>query len=65
MATDNQYRTTARANLRDEPNVNAYRRATLEPGVILHVDPERQPEGDWLPVLLVRAWIHRSNIEPV
>lgn len=58
-----QYRTTSRANMRDEPSTKARIITTLADGVILHVDPDRTQDGEWLPVVLVRGWVHNSTVE--
>ena len=58
--------------MRDEPSTKARIVTTLDNGVILHVDPDRTQDGEWLPVLLVkdgypletrRAWTHSSVVE--
>lgn len=59
-----QYRiTTTKANLRNEPDAKAGIVAVVEAGAIVHVDPDRTPDGEWLPVILVRGWVHKSVVE--
>ncbi len=59
-----QYRIiTQQANVRNEPNKDAGVVAVLREGAIIHVDDERQPQGQWLPVLIIRAWVHGSVVE--
>lgn len=61
-----QYRiTTTKANVRNEANVKADVVAVMSAGAILHVDPDRTPDGDWLPVMIVRGWIHSSVVEAI
>lgn len=61
-----QYRiSTAQANLRNEPAIDAGIVAVVRAGAIIHVDDERQPRGDWMPVKVVNAWAHRTIMEPV
>jgi hypothetical protein len=61
-----QYRvTTTKANLRNESHVMAGIVSVLEAGAIVHIDTDRTPDGDWLPVVLVRGWVHQSVVEAV
>ncbi len=58
-----QYRATSNANIRDEPDAKASVAAVVGAGAIVHVDPDRTPDGEWLPVILVRGWVHKSVVE--
>ena len=60
-----QYRTVTRANLRNEASAEAAVITTLATGTIVNVDTDRTPDGDWLPVVLVRGWVHQSVVEAV
>jgi len=46
-------------NFREEASMKARVVATLERGQIVSRDPDRRPDGDWLPVQF-RGWMHRS-----
>ena len=59
-----QFRVTAsNANYRNEASLKAPVIAVLRNGTILHIDYDRTQDGEWLPVSLVRGWIHTSVVE--
>lgn len=62
---DIQYRITGtlRANVREEPSTDSRVLFQLAVGAIVHADPARTRDGDWLPVVMVRGWVHRSLLE--
>lgn len=60
-----QYRVKVAANFREEEYITSKVRAVLAAGTIVNIDDERIPKGDWLPVLLVRGWMHKSVLEPI
>jgi hypothetical protein len=51
-------------NLREEASMLARVVTTLERGQIVSRDPEREPDGDWLPVQF-RGWMHKSILEEI
>lgn len=68
--TDTQWRITPpsgikTANVREEASTGSRVVAALADGTIVHVDSERTPDGDWLPVLFARGWVHRSVVEAI
>lgn len=46
-------------NLREEASMKARVVTTLERGQIVSRDPERELDGDWIPVTF-RGWMHKS-----
>jgi hypothetical protein len=59
-----QFRVSAtNANYRSEASIKAPIIAVLRSGTILHIDYDRTQDGEWLPVSLVRGWIHTSVVE--
>ena len=63
---ETQYRViAARGNMREEPDGSARIRATFAQGTLVQRDPDREIEDHWIPVLLVRGWMHDSVIQPV
>lgn len=64
---DTQYRITGtlRANVREEPSTDSRVLFQLAAGAIIHADPERIRDGEWLPVVMVRGWAHRSLLEMI
>lgn len=66
MPTEMQYRVgKSGANLREEPSVKARILTTLSHGTIVHADPGRTTDGDWLPVVIVRGWIKATVLEAI
>lgn len=63
--TTTQYRITGtlRANVREEASDKAKVLFQLAPGAIVHADPARTKDGGWLPVILVRGWVHNTLLE--
>lgn len=60
---DRQFTVTSeQANFRQEPHRDGAIITKLFEGAIVHLDPDRKPEGDWLPVLLVRGWMHKTVV---
>lgn len=51
-------------NLREEASMEARVVTTLERGQVVSDDPERRPDGDWLPVTF-RGWMHKSILEEI
>lgn len=69
VAVSEQYRVAPAAgvsvgNFREEASMNARVVATLERGQIVSRDPDRRPDGDWLPVQF-RGWMHKSILEVI
>lgn len=64
---DTQYRITGtlRANVREEASDKARVLFQLAPGAIVHADPARTKDGEWLPVMVIRGWVHRSLLEMI
>lgn len=62
---DTQYRITGtmRANVREEASTQSRVLFQLAPGAIIHADPDRTRDGDWLPVVMVRGWVNRGLLE--
>lgn len=61
---DRQYRvmpaaTVAVGNMREEASMDARVVVVLQRGQVVSDDPEREPDGDWLPVKF-RGWMHKS-----
>ena len=53
------------ANLREEPSIKARILTTLSQGTIVHADPGRTVDGDWMPVVIVRGWIKAGLLEAI
>lgn len=73
-ADDTQYRVIRTGYMRQEPtsapspgDPNATKNVitTFNAGIIVHVDPDRKPEGEWLPVKYVRGWMHKSLLQEI
>lgn len=60
-----QFRTTVNANLRQDPSLKAPVVTVLKTGSIVTLDVHRTQNGEWLPVVFVRGWLHKSVVEPL
>lgn len=60
-----QFRTTVNANLRQEASIKAPIVTVLKRGSVVTLDVHRTQDGEWLPVVYVRGWLHRSVVEPL
>lgn len=60
-----QFRTTVAANLRQEPSLKAQVVTVLRSGSVVTLDVHRAKDGEWLPVVFVRGWLHKSVVEPL
>lgn len=63
MTTQYRITGTLRANVREEASDKAKVLFQLAPGAIVHADPERTKDGGWLPVMLIRGWVHNTLLE--
>ena len=50
------------ANVREEASTSSRVVITLERGQLLTTDPDRTQDGEWLPVVFVRGWVHTSIV---
>lgn len=58
---DRQFTVTEeQANFRQEPHMDGAILTKLLEGAIVHLDPDRKPVGEWVPVLYFRGWMHKS-----
>jgi SH3-like domain-containing protein len=57
------FRTTVNANLRQEASLKAPVVTVLKAGSVVTLDVHRTQDGDWLPVVYVRGWLHKSVVE--
>lgn len=48
--------------MREEPDIASRVVCQLSPGVIVNLDPERTKDDGWLPVVIVRGWLHESVV---
>lgn len=53
------------ANIREEASTASRIVVALERGQIVNIDPDRTQDGDWLPVLFARGWVHSSVVEAI
>lgn len=60
-----QFRTRVNANLRQEASIKSPVVTVLKTGSIVTLDVHRTQNGEWLPVVFVRGWLHKSVVEPL
>lgn len=60
-----QFRTRVNANLRQDPSILAPVVTVLRYGSVVTLDVHRSQDGEWLPVVYVRGWLHKSVVEPL